>query len=226
ARRRPPARTRAARSTRPPSRLFPNRDRLSIESTSTPSAQGRRACGQPSNARAGSNRLWGPCAARRARGLETPVPPPRSADNLPRTRGAVTGGGLSRTLLASRASSRNASSRGEIASLRSRNSTPRVSCARPLAVKGRAPRRGSEPRRRDLGEAGRVPGKEYTPVGHPLVAAVAFGRQKNARRAPLESSVHDSPNPTGSRPTGLLLVNLGTPDAPEERAVRRYLRQF
>src|SRR5690606_34918272 len=115
ARRRPPARTRAARSTRPPSRLFPKRDRLSIESTSTPSAQGRRACGQPSNARAGSNRLWGPCAARRARGLETPVPPPRSADNLPRTRGAVTGGGLSRTLLASRASSRNASSRGEIA---------------------------------------------------------------------------------------------------------------
>ncbi|HLU49892.1 MAG TPA: ferrochelatase [Planctomycetota bacterium] len=38
--------------------------------------------------------------------------------------------------------------------------------------------------------------------------------------------MHDSPNPTGSRPTGLLLVNLGTPDAPEERAVRRYLRQF
>jgi protoporphyrin/coproporphyrin ferrochelatase len=28
------------------------------------------------------------------------------------------------------------------------------------------------------------------------------------------------------RPTGVLLLNVGTPDAPEERAVRRYLREF
>ena len=28
------------------------------------------------------------------------------------------------------------------------------------------------------------------------------------------------------RPTGVLLVNLGTPDAPTPAAVRRYLREF
>ncbi|MEY3011521.1 MAG: hypothetical protein RIT45_256 [Pseudomonadota bacterium] len=35
-----------------------------------------------------------------------------------------------------------------------------------------------------------------------------------------------APTPTSSRRVGVLLVNLGTPDAPETPAVRRYLREF
>ena len=39
------------------------------------------------------------------------------------------------------------------------------------------------------------------------------------------STPADDLAPLGTR-TGVLLVNLGTPDAPESGAVRRYLREF
>jgi len=39
-------------------------------------------------------------------------------------------------------------------------------------------------------------------------------------------SLSADPSPLPPRPIGVLVVNLGTPDAPEPAAIRRYLRQF
>ena len=44
-------------------------------------------------------------------------------------------------------------------------------------------------------------------------------------RAPLDLDLASEPAPR-ARPVGVLLVNLGTPEAPTARAVRRYLREF
>ncbi len=61
---------------------------------------------------------------------------------------------------------------------------------------------------------------------HPLASPPAGGRAHPLTRAspPVSPSTRMSPSPL--RPNGVLLLNVGTPDAPDARAVRRYLREF
>ncbi len=78
---------------------------------------------------------------------------------------------------------------------------------------------------RALADQGLIGG--YTVVGGVYIGiGVALLRSSQLYlRAPLPIAPRN-PLPTADGPRGILLVNLGTPDAPRTKEVRRYLRQF